>query len=210
MKILYYAGLSLTRLISTVFFRVKISGTENVPSEGGFIIATNHRSYFDPLLVGSWLSRQVYFLGKAELFKNKFFGWVITQTNALPVRRGTIDRNAVKLCLEVMNQGYGLTMFPEGTRAKGVEFLSPKPGIGVIATQAKVPIVPGYVHGSDRLKDCFLGWRDRLSVHLGPPISAEQVAGFPADREGYFQLAELVMSRIKEIKNQVVSANQKS
>ena len=203
MKILYYAGWSLTRLVSKLLFRIEITGTENIPPTGGFIIATNHRSYFDPLLAGSWLRRQVYFLGKAELFKNKLFGWVITRTNALPVKRGTIDRNAVKLCVEVIEKGYGLTVFPEGTRARGVDFLSPKPGIGIIATQTKVPIVPAYIHGSNRLKSCFLGLRERMEMFIGPPIPAEQVASFPANKEGYFQLAELVMSRIKEIQSQM-------
>jgi 1-acyl-sn-glycerol-3-phosphate acyltransferase len=205
MKILYYSGWTLTRVLSKTLFRIKVRGKENFPESGGFILATNHRSYYDPLLVGSWAPRQVYFLAKQELFKSWFFGRIITATNALPVRRGTIDRNALKLCVETLENGYGLTIFPEGTRAKGKEFLDPKPGVGVIATQAKVPIVPGYVHGSDRLNDCFKG-RVKMSIHFGEPIPAEQVAGFPIEKQGYLELTQLVMDRIKLLKQQVLSA----
>jgi len=205
MKILYYSGWSLTRLVSKIVFRIKVSGREHFPKSGGFILATNHRSYFDPLLVGSWAPRQVYFLAKQELFKNKFFGRIITATNALPVRRGTIDRNALKLCLDAIDGGDGLTIFPEGTRAKGADFLEPKPGVAMIATQAKVPIVPGYVHGSNRLKDCFWG-RDRLRIRFGKPILPEDIESSAVDKEGYIKLTQLVMERIEELKQQTLGA----
>ncbi len=204
MKIIYFAGWSLTRIIATIFFRIRVRGARNVPREGGFILATNHRSYFDPLLAGSWINRQMYFLGKQELFKNRLFGWVINRTNALPIRRGTIDRNALRLCLDTLADGYGLTMFPEGTRAIDKEFLDPKPGVAMIASQAKAPIVPAYIHGSDRLKDCFWG-RDRLGIYYGEPIGVDVVASFTADKEGHQKLAELVMERIKQIKSDALS-----
>jgi 1-acyl-sn-glycerol-3-phosphate acyltransferase len=203
MKILYYSGWTLTRIISKLIFRIKITGQHNIPEEGGFILATNHRSYFDPLLAGSWATRQVYFLAKKELFANKFFGWVITQTNALPVRRGTIDRHALQLCLEVLSKGYGLTIFPEGTRAKTGGFLDPKPGIGVIAAQAKVPIVPAYIHGSEQLGPAFWG-SEKMAIHYGEPISADSLESYPADKTGYMQIAEMVMDRIKGIRGSVL------
>jgi len=203
MKILYYSGWTLTRIISKLIFRIKVTGKHNFPEEGGFILATNHRSYFDPLLVGSWAPRQVYFLAKKELFANRLFGWVITRTNALPVRRGVVDRQAVQLCLDVLSRGHGLTIFPEGTRAKTGGFLSPKPGIGVIASQAKVPIVPAYVHGSEQLASCLRG-REKMAIHYGEPITPQTLASFPAGKAGYLQIAELVMQRIKAIRESVL------
>ncbi|UCG60288.1 MAG: 1-acyl-sn-glycerol-3-phosphate acyltransferase [Candidatus Zixiibacteriota bacterium] len=202
MKILYYSGWILTRIITKFFFRIRITGVENIPREGGFILATNHRSYWDPLLVGSWAYRQVYFLAKKELFANPIFGWVITQTNALPVKRGTIDRHAIRHCLDVLWKGYGLTVFPEGTRARESKFLAPKPGIGIIASQAGVPIVPGYVHGSDRYGSCLVG-RTKLSIHFGEPITVNTIASYPKDKTGYYRIAQLVMDRIKGICDRV-------
>ena len=100
-KILYYTGWLLTRLITRLVFRIRVNGQENFPVKGGFILATNHVSYYDPLLAGSWTSRQVYFFAKQELFKNKLFGTMIRRSNALPVRRGTIDRHALDLSVDV-------------------------------------------------------------------------------------------------------------
>lgn len=204
MKILYYAGWTITRVISKLIFRIKISGWEHVPKTAGFIVATNHISYYDPPLVGSWLPREVYFLAKKELFKNKLFGAIISRTNALPVKRGVIDRNAIALCKQVIDDGYGITIFPEGTRSKTDSFLDPKPGIGMIAKTANCPILVGYVHGSNRLSRCFLG-KERMSITFDTPITVEELQTIPADKNSYMRIAELVMDRIGQIKSRVTS-----
>lgn len=198
-KILYYCGWFVTRLISKLFFRIKVSGWEHVPKSGGFIVSTNHISYYDPPLVGSWLPRQVYFLAKKELFKNKIFGFVISRTNALPVKRGVIDRSALESTLKVIKEGYGITIFPEGTRSKTDKFLDPKPGVGMIARQAECPILPGYLIGSNRLKDCFFG-KIRMSLTFGEPISAEWLKSIEANKEGYHKISAEIMTRIGQIK----------
>jgi 1-acyl-sn-glycerol-3-phosphate acyltransferase len=201
-KILYYSGWLLTRLITRLVFRIRVNGQENFPDEGGFILATNHISYYDPLLAGSWTSRQVYFFAKQELFKNKLFGTLIRRTNALPVRRGTIDRHALALSVDVIKQGYGLTIFPEGTRSKKDGFLEPKAGVGMIALRAGCPIVVAYLHGSNRLMDCFMG-RDRLSVTFGKTINPERFASLTQEKESYKTVARMVMAEIEKIKERV-------
>lgn len=195
MKILYYTGWSATRVVTKLFYRIKVSGQENIPRQGGFILASNHLSYFDPLLVGSWATRQVYFLAKQELFQNPVLGSIIRRTNALPLRRGTIDRTALDSCVEVIRHGYGLTFFPEGTRAKEGHFLDPKPGVGMVAVRAGCPIVPVYIRGSNHLGACLLG-RDRLSITYGEPLPADWVASFEATKESYTEIARVVMERI--------------
>jgi len=201
----YWAGWSLTRIISKLIFRIKTSGQENVPPSGGFILASNHISYYDPPLVGSWITREVYFFAKKELFKNRLFGALITATNSLPVNRYGIDRQSIRLAVDAIKRGFGLTVFPEGTRSRTEEFLSPKPGIGMIAARAGCPIAVGYLHGSNKLKDCFWG-RDRMTMTYGETFPAEWVKSFPATKEGYQQIAEAVMERIGQIKKQVAAA----
>jgi len=201
MKILYHTGRQLTRLISRFVFRIKITGADNVPSSGPFILATNHISYYDPPLVGSWIRREVYFMAKQELFRNRLFGWAISRTNALPMRRGTIDRKGLELCLRVLENGEALTIFPEGTRSLRDGFLDPKPGLGLVARKALCPIVPGYVHGANKPGDCFWG-RDRMSINYGPPIQPEEYESFPADKTGYQAIAELAMDRIGQLKQE--------
>jgi 1-acyl-sn-glycerol-3-phosphate acyltransferase len=202
MKILYYTGWSLTKILTKVFFRIRVRGREHVPPKGGFILASNHISWYDPPIVGSWCPRQVYFFAKAELFAIPLLGWAIRRTNALPVKRGVIDRKAIESATAVIRRGYGLTVFPEGTRSKTDRFLDPKPGLGLIASQVTCPIVPCYIHGANKLKACLWG-KDRLSVSYGEPLSAEWVLSFPDSKEGYFAMAAEVMNRIVELRESV-------
>jgi 1-acyl-sn-glycerol-3-phosphate acyltransferase len=199
---LYFCGYWVARLGSKVLFNPIVRGQEHIPASGGFLLASNHISYYDPPLVGSWQRREMFFLAKKELFQNKLLGGAISRTNALPVSRGSVDRQAIKMAVEAINNGYGLVFFPEGTRSRTQEFLKPKPGIGVIATLTGCAIVPTYIHGTNRLKDCFLR-RDRMSITYGEPIEAEWVQSQPKSREGYQAIADTVMARIAQLKAQV-------
>lgn len=199
LRIVYWFGWFLTRVLGTLLFRAKVSGREHIPRTGAFILASNHISYYDPPLVGSFQRRELYFFAKKELFKNKLFGAVITATNSLPVSRGAVDRRAIELALDALKRGFGLTIFPEGTRAPKGSFLPPKPGLGRIAREAVVPIVPAYIHGANDLKACFRG-RSRLSITYGEPFTADWVASFPDDKEGYVAISAAVMERIASMK----------
>ena len=193
-------GWLLAKLLTRIVFRGRITGRENLPSQGAFILASNHTSYYDPPFVGCWTHRLLFFMAKEELFRNRLFGAIIRSTNALPLRRGTIDRRALEMSLEQLKQGHGLTIFPEGTRSKGSGFLPPKAGIGMIARRAGCPIVPVYIHGSDRLTACFFG-REKLSITDGEPFSSEWVKSFSDDKGGYTGIAQAVMQRIGELRD---------
>ena len=201
LKILYHAGATLTRIITKLVFRIRVYGREHVPKTGGFILASNHISWYDPPIVGSWCGREVYFFAKRELFKNKFFGWLISRTNAFPVKRGTIDREALAMAQKVIADGFGLVFFPEGTRSMKEGFLDPKPGVGLLSTDAECQIVPCYVHGSNRLKNVFRG-RDRMTVKYGEPIPAEWVKSITKEKSGYQTVAEEIMRRIALLKSE--------
>ncbi|MCD6249708.1 MAG: 1-acyl-sn-glycerol-3-phosphate acyltransferase [candidate division Zixibacteria bacterium] len=201
-NLVYWSGNLLTRILCLLFFRPRISGQDNVPRKGGFILASNHISYYDPPLVGSWQRREVYFFAKKELFRNWLFGAIITAANSLPVSRGVVDRKAIKAAVEVIQAGFGLTMFPEGTRSLTDQFLDPKPGVGIIAIQAGCPIIPVYLHGSNRLGDCFRG-KDKLSVSYGSPLSAEWVRSQGSGKEAYLKIATTVMERISDLRSAV-------
>ena len=199
MKILFWTGWTFFRIVATILFRVKIIGAENIPQTGGFILASNHISYYDPPLVSCCNKREVYFFAKRELFRFKPFGWVLLRVNARPVNRAGVDRTAIESAVEILKSGNGLTVFPEGTRSKTKDFLPIKPGIGMIARQAEVTIVPAYIHGANQLWNCFIG-RTRLSVSYGAPISAEWVKSQEMTKDGYLAIADEIMGRIKRLK----------
>lgn len=199
MKILYWTGWTFFRIVATIIFRVKIIGAEFIPKGTGFILACNHISYYDPPLVGCCVRRNFYFFAKRELFRFKPFGWILNRVNARPVNRAGVDRAAIETAVDILKGGNALTVFPEGTRSKTREFLPVKPGIGMIARQAEVPIVPAYIHGTNQLWNCLIG-RTRLSVSYGEPISAEWIMSQEMAKDGYLAIADEIMNRMRLLK----------
>ncbi len=186
-------------------FRGKVFGRENIPESGPFILASNHISYYDPPLVGAGCKREVYFFAKRELFKYLPVRAFLVRVNAHPVSRGKFDRGAIESAIEILKGGNGLAVFPEGTRALKGEFLPVKPGVGMIARKAEAPIVPVYIHGSDRLWKCFFG-RAKLRIIYGESLSKEYVTSFESDKESYRTISEEIMNRIKAIKENFLSS----
>ena len=201
MNPVYALGWLISRFVCFILCRVKVSGREFLPRTGGFIVACNHISYYDPPLVGSCVNRPMNYLAKKELFKNSIISKILQWCHALPVRRGTIDRSALDACRTALQSGQGLILFPEGTRSKTPELLPPKPGIGMIAVGAQVPIIPAYVQGSNRLSECIT-FRSRLRISFGEPITAEWIGQFAPEKDSYLAVVQEVMSRIRLLREQ--------
>jgi 1-acyl-sn-glycerol-3-phosphate acyltransferase len=159
-------------------FRLQTRGLENVP-EGGAVLAANHTSNFDPWPLGFplWPRRQLFFMGKAELF-NPVLGPILRGGGAFPVRRGEGDVQAIETAVRLCREGKLVAMFPEGTRReKGLrkKFTArPRSGSARIALAAEVPLVPAAIKGTDRLLSL-----ERLRVAYGPPIPLDDLAGMP-------------------------------
>jgi len=189
----------LVYLIVKVLRGFRVEGKENVPEKGGAIIASNHKSYVDPPVVTAAISRELYFLAKRELFGNKVFGWFISSLNAVPISRDKIDRKGLKGAIEILNQGNLLLVFPEGTRSRKDDFLEPKLGVGKLALEAGVPIVPTLVSNTRHfLKNIFTG--RKVTVNFGEPLNLNYLQGFTEDKQGYQKIANEVMSRIKNLR----------
>jgi 1-acyl-sn-glycerol-3-phosphate acyltransferase len=202
MKPLYRLCWLLVRGFMEACCRLKIVGAENIPGTGGFILASNHISAVDPPFLGSSVSRELSFMAKKELFGVFVLGPLIKRLNAIPVDRGIFDRNALERSQRILSDGGGLIMFPEGTRSKTGQMGKGKPGIGMLARTAVVPIVPAYIHNSKIFhKLLFRG--KRLVIGFAEPIPAEWVAGNSDDKEGYRAIAAEVMERIKKLRAQI-------
>jgi len=201
-RLLYGTGRQLARHFSRWLLRIEVTGSEQVPRTGGVIIASNHISVFDPPVLGSWIERPVYFFAKDTLFEIPILGPIITRTNAIPVRRGTIDREALERAVEIVLRGDALVVFPEGTRSRTDDFLTPKAGVGMIAHRAACPIVPACIQGLNRVKRCLV-WKERPVIKFGDPFSAEWVQSFSAERDSYHEIARAVMARIRFLRDQI-------
>jgi 1-acyl-sn-glycerol-3-phosphate acyltransferase len=178
-------------------YRLHARGVENLP-QGGFVLAANHTSNFDPWPLGwpLWPKRQLYFMAKAELF-NPILGPPLRAGGAFPVRRGEQDIEAMEASVKLCREGKIVAMFPEGTRrAKGIvkKFEHrPRTGAARIALAAKVPLVPAAIKGTDRLSR--LG---RLKVAYGPPVRVDDLAGM-TPRDASRTATDRLMSDIYEL-----------
>lgn len=199
MKPLYRICWFLIRSFLVLYCRLQVKGKENIPSDGGMIIASNHIAAGDPPFVGSSLEREVYFLAKRELFRNPLLGTLIKNVNAIPVNRGVFDRKALGRSEEILRKGFGLVLFPEGTRSKTGELGRGKPGVGMLARHAMVPIVPAYIKNSNRfLRLPFTG--KRLTISFGEPLTPEWLSKISEDKEGFRAIVREVMKRIRLLK----------
>ena len=162
----------------------RVHGLENVPEEGGAVIASNHLSFLDPVVVGSALRRRTYYFAKAELFV-PVFGWIIRKCYAFPVERGGADMTAAKEAIKLLRDGELLTMFPEGTRSRDGRLQELSTGAAMLAARAGVPIIPCAMRGTDVVMPIGAKFfhRGRVTVSFGAPIDPLQYGEKPAKQE---------------------------
>ncbi|UCF78089.1 MAG: 1-acyl-sn-glycerol-3-phosphate acyltransferase [Candidatus Eiseniibacteriota bacterium] len=198
----YRAAWRTANVIFRLLFARRVHGAEFIPRRGGFIIACNHISFWDPPLVGATVPREVHFLAKEELFRNRAFGWLISSLNAIPIRRGPVDPGGIKAALQALRAGKGLVMFPEGGRVKEGALKPALPGVGLLSVKADVPVVPAYVRGSDTIRRA-VARLTRIDIAFGEPCVPPPLRGGRENRELYRAVGEEVMNRIAELKGRI-------
>lgn len=153
-------------------FRVKLLNAERIPS-GGVILAGNHLSYADPVLLWCKSPRPVHFMARSNLWDTTFLGWCLDQFWAFPVRRGTADREALGQAGAYLKAGEPVGIFPEGTRKfKRGDEDDARGGAAFLAMRNEVPIVPVGIAGTDRIKPPGAKWFrfPRVVMAVGEPI----------------------------------------
>lgn len=191
----YLAVRLALRAATRLLWGVGSRGAELVPARGAVVVACNHISNWDPVLVGLACRRELHFLAKEELFRNPLFGGLIRAVNALPVRRGVLDRRALAQAVGVLKRGGVLLVFPEGTRSRNGEIGEARPGVGYIASAGGAVIVPAAIAGSHQLARA-LTRRGRVRIAFGEPFDA----GSARSREGYEALTGRIMAAIGELR----------
>lgn len=170
-------------LISTVFhlvFRIRIEGTENIPSEGSFILAAGaHQSNLDTLAVCVLTRRRMRFMGKDTLWRSRFWDWFFSALGGFPVNRTGVDREALRQCLAYTAEGEPVVMFPEGTRHTTPIITEMYDGPVYVAAKGDVPIVPVGIGGSARAmpSGSKMVRPTRMSLIVGPPIDPPEGSG---------------------------------
>lgn len=193
MNVFYAIIRFLVLLYYKIIYFAAAEGVENIPSEGGFVICSNHKSNNDPPFIAVLLPRQLKFLAKKELFKNKPVGIFLKSIGAISLNRGAADITAVKHCMSVLKKGYGLLVFPQGKRMKKLELKDFHGGSALIAQRIGVPIIPAYISGEYKPFH-------RTKLILGEQIMPETLTKLAEESENKEKAAsELIYSSISRL-----------
>ena len=188
----------LLRPFILFFMRVRVVGRENFPPEDvPLVLCCNHISNWDPiLLVLTSRKRHVYFMAKAELFKNRLFSWFLgKQLGAFPVHRGTGDTGAIDTAKRLVEDRKLMGIFPEGTRSKDGKLLRPKSGVALIVSQTGASVLPAAVVTKNQK------WRpfQRVTVVYGKPLSPETLHLTEKEHPDIRYATRLIMQTIGEL-----------
>jgi len=161
--------IALVRSLFSFVMEMDVKGLEHFPREGPVVLAANHVTNFDVFPMQFALPRPIFFMGKAELFKNPLMDLVLRNLSGFPVNRGEKDQWAMRHAAKILAHGQTLGMFPEGTRSKGRGLKVAKTGSARLAIEADCPILPMAIIGSDQFFKRF-PHRTRVHITLLPPL----------------------------------------
>lgn len=197
----YYIWCWACWVFCLVMFKPLVYHRNRVPRKGGVLLLSNHQSFLDPILSASPVRRQCCFAARDSLFKVPVFGPLVYSFNAIPLKRGQADMTAMRLFIEKLRSGMGLVLYPEGTRTPDGKIAEIKPGFGLLARKANVPIVPSVIDGA---YDCWPRSRKlfrpgRIYVTYGKPIPPEHIRAV-GDREFAKELTKILRRMQNELR----------
>lgn len=166
-----------------IIYRVEVLGLENIPEgEKRLIICGNHKSNLDPLTISSVFPRQIFWMAKKELFKNKILGGFLDKIGAFPVDRQNNDLRAIKTSLRLLKKDEVLGIFPEGTRVRQVDYSKIKSGVALIAQKTDAEVLPVYIEGEYKIfRKIKIHFREPVKINKEIKYSNDELEGISQD-----------------------------
>ena len=194
-RLWYLTCQSIFRVGGMTAFGVRYYGLENVPRNGGLLVASNHQSNLDPMLIGGGFPRRMNYLARKTLFKNKLFSRMMAALDAIPIDRDGFGLDGVRETLRRLKAGEPVLVFPEGTRSPDGEIQAFKPGFAAMAVRTKASILPMAIEGA------FAAWPRRrrfprcmpVRVQCGVAMGPDEIAKY-----GEREIVALVEVRVRE------------
>jgi 1-acyl-sn-glycerol-3-phosphate acyltransferase len=194
---LYKAARTLLPWLFRTLMPIRVLNANYMPRDGKVILCCNHISLTDPIRVAFSQRRPIFYMAKAELFKNWFVGGIIRALGAFPVARGKGDKGAIHMAQKILDSGAALGIFLEGTRSRDGEFLRPKSGAVMLANSCEASILPC----------CITPVKGKLShlfrpcvIAYGPLISPQELAIQSGTPSEYRAASRLVMDKIAALR----------
>jgi 1-acyl-sn-glycerol-3-phosphate acyltransferase len=188
------------RILLAILTRRETVGLENVPPTGALIIIGNHTSFLDPLLLGVAIPRRTVFMSKAENFRHPLLAPLVWLYGAFPVRRGMVDRRALKRSHQVLDQGLVLAMFPEGHRSENRQLQRAHLGTALVAVRTGATILPIAIAGAvSGIGPLLRLQRPHIKLTFGQPFHLPVAAGSQMGKTQLWQLSDFMMYRIAEL-----------
>jgi len=198
---LYSIAYVLVAIISRIYFRLHITGRENIPKEGGVIIASNHLSYLDIPLLGYSIGRRADYMGKRELFNIPIISSLFRTLGGFPIDRDKLDRTALKDAVKRLKSGRVIVVYPEGTRSRDSILQPGKPGVGIIVKMSGAKVVPAAIQGTDRAMPigAWLIRPAKVTVKFGKPLDFNNLAKSGNEKEGVEMITKTIMESISTL-----------
>lgn len=204
-NLLYWMTFWVAYPLFYLFFGLEFREYRNIPRGRGVLIVANHASNLDPIVLSGIAHQPLAYMAKESLFRVPFLGWLITQYLAFPVKRGMADRGAIRGAVEMMNKGFAVGMFPEGTRSEDGRIGEGKPGPAMVAAHANVPVVPVAIWGTQRAwgKNKKLKWFTKIITQAGRPLDFTKETQGLEGKEAYLQFTRRIMEEIEKMYDEI-------
>lgn len=202
---IYFISRLIYKAILKIFFGFEVKGRENFPKKGPFILASNHVSFADPVVMGvACNTAPVAFIAKKELFDTSILGRWIKAVGCIPIERNSLSFKPLKEAVRRLKQSGVIGIFPEGTRSLDGRLQKAEPGIGLIARKSGAPIIPMYISGTEK---ALPRGKTSLRIHkikatIGKPVDITESTAFPEKIKIYDSIGEKVMSAIAGLKDE--------
>lgn len=203
----YPIGKRIIPPVVKFFWVKKVSGLQNIPKKGPFIIAANHSSYMDHFIMSAlvpYLNRKIHFLAKKEHFEGLFKRAWHTYAGAIPIDRNAGDKKALELAIKALKEGKIIGIHPEGTRSLTGKIQEAKTGVARLALLSKAPVVPVGLMGAFEIlpKGKYIPKLKKAAMNIGKPMHFERYPNKKINKKVLREVTTKIMKEIARLSKQ--------